>query len=93
MTSSLKFGGVIALSTWLPLHTNFPGQLVQCENKFKTPILQCHGDSDPMVPLDWSKLSVAKMQSMGFTDISFKTYKGLGHSSTEDVRYNLIQLK
>ena len=95
MTSPLRFAGVIALSTWLPLHNNFPGQLASGESKFTTPILQCHGDIDPMVPIEWSKLTVKKMQSMGFNSVVFKTYKGLSHSSTEEVSialYNHLTL-
>jgi len=84
LTSSHKFAGVIALSTWLPLHNKFPAQLVQVENKLKTPVLQCHGDADPMIPHDMGKLTAMKLQSMGFSDIAFKTYKNLGHSSTEE---------
>ena len=92
MTSPLRFAGVIALSTWLPLHNNFPGQLAAGDNKFTTPILQCHGDIDPMVPIEWSKLTVKKMQSMGFTGVAFKTYKGLSHSSTEEVSYSAFNI-
>ena len=85
LTSNLKFAGVIALSTWLPLHHHFPAQLTQVENKFKTPFLQCHGDFDPIVPSDWAKLTVQVLKTMGFSDVSFKVYSGLGHSSTEEV--------
>lgn len=83
LTSQLKFAGVIALSTWLPLHANFPSQLVQADKAL--PIIQCHGDADPMVPHDWGKATVMKLQSMGFNQVDFKTYRGLGHSSTEEV--------
>lgn len=83
LTSQLKFAGVIALSTWLPLHANFPAQLVQADKAL--PIIQCHGDADPMVPHDWGKMTVMKLQSMGFTSVDLKTYKGLGHSSTAEV--------
>ena len=85
LISPKKFAGVIALSTWLPVHHQFPSQLVEAQDKFKTPILSCHGDIDPMVPHDWAKLSVAKLKALGFTDVSFNTYQGLGHSSVEQV--------
>lgn len=80
----MKFAGVIALSTWLPLHHRFPQELAQVDNKFKTPIVQCHGDSDPVVPLEWSKMTVQLLKTLGFSDVAFKTYQGLGHSSTEE---------
>jgi len=40
-----------ALSTWLPLHARFPQELANFDGKLKTPIIQCHGDADPMVIL------------------------------------------
>ena len=49
LTSPIKFAGVIALSTWLPLHARFPHELANFDGKFKTPIIQCHGDADRMV--------------------------------------------
>jgi predicted esterase len=51
LTSPIKFAGVIALSTWLPLHARFPQELANFDGKLKTPIIQCHGDADPMVIL------------------------------------------
>jgi predicted esterase len=86
LSTPYKFGGVLAMSTWLPLHEKFPEKLdTSVANKFKTPILQCHGDFDPMVPLPWAQASVKLTQSLGFTDLKFKTYRGLGHSSSEQV--------
>lgn len=87
LTAKHRFAGVIALSTWLPVQHTFPAQLVQHENKLTTPIIACHGDIDPMVPHEWAKLTVMKLQSMGFANVTFKTYKGLAHSSTEEVGF------
>lgn len=85
LTSSMRFGGILALSTWLPLHSRFPEQLKPCEGLFTTPILQCHGDVDPMVSLGWSQLSMKFLQQMGFSNVRFKVYPGLSHSSSPDV--------
>lgn len=84
LTGSIRFGGVLALSTWLPLHHRFPEHLKQCEGLLSTPILQCHGDIDPMVSIEWSKLSTKFIQQMGFSNIQFKTYPGLSHSSSDE---------
>ena len=84
LTAPYKFAGVIALSTWLPLHHRFPQELTQVENKFKIPIIQCHGDSDPIVPIEWSKLTVELLKKIGFTSVDFKTYRGVSHSSSEE---------
>ena len=58
--------------------------------KFKTPVLQCHGDGDPVIPHLGAASSSQLLQSVGFSDVKFKTYKGLGHSSIEEVFYNEI---
>lgn len=92
LTSSIRFGGVLALSTWLPLHSRFPEQLKQFDGLFNTPILQCHGDMDPMVSLAWSQLSMKFLQQMGFSDVRFKVYPGLSHSSCPDVNIFLFYL-
>lgn len=84
LTSSIKFGGVLALSTWLPLHNRFPDQLKQVENLFATPILQCHGDCDVMVPAKWAQMSSQVLKSLGFSKVDFKMYKGVSHSSSEE---------
>ena len=83
LTTPVRFAGVLALSTWLPLHHRFPSHLKPCDNKFSTPILQCHGDMDPIIPLDWAQLSVKLLQSLNFTDVVFKSYRGMAHSSNE----------
>jgi len=84
LTCGLRFAGIVALSTWLPLHHRFPAQLKQAPGLAQTPILQCHGDADPMVSLAWSQLSVQFVRAMGFSDLRFKVYPGLSHSSCED---------
>jgi lysophospholipase II len=87
LTSSHRFGGIIALSTWLPLHHRFPADLKLIDNKLSTPIIQCHGDSDPMVQLEWSKKSAQLLKTLGFTNVEFKTYRGLSHSSSMEVKF------
>jgi predicted esterase len=84
LTSSMRFGGVLALSTWLPLHHRFPAQLKQCENLASLPIFQAHGDADAVVPFDWSQMSVKALNALGFTDVRFKPYHGLSHSSNDE---------
>lgn len=84
LTAPYRFAGVIALSTWLPLHHRFPQELVQVENKLKTPIIQCHGDSDPIVPIEWSKITVELLKKLGFSSVEFKMYRGVSHSSSEE---------
>lgn len=49
----------------------------------KTPILFCHGDSDPMVLPAWGKSSFDKVKEWGAVDARMKVYKGMQHSACE----------
>ena len=79
LTINKKLGGILALSTWLPLHKEFPDSLKNPE----VPILQCHGDCDPVVPYKWGQLTSTLLKSMA-KDHEFKTFRGLGHSSGDE---------
>lgn len=76
-----KLAGVVALSCWLPLHQKVPTVISEANKTM--PVLQCHGDSDFVVPFEWGRMSEQIMST--FLDKSkykFKVYKGLGHSSS-----------
>ena len=45
LTYPKALGGIIGLSCWLPKHE----QVLQNLNNKDIPVLQCHGDSDPIV--------------------------------------------
>ena len=47
LTGKYKLAGIVALSCWLPLHKTFPGALNSANSE--VPILQAHGDCDPVV--------------------------------------------
>lgn len=48
------------------------------------PIIQCHGDCDPIVPLKWGQLTASILKSFA-KNIELKTYRGLMHSSSDMV--------
>ena len=50
---SQQLAGIIGLSCWLPLSKEYPDAF-NTANK-DIPILQCHGDVDPILPLAWAK--------------------------------------
>jgi len=88
LTSSADkpLAGVVAMSSWLLLARSFPAAL---KGNRETPILQCHGDSDHMVTLEFGQMTASLLKS--FTKNSqFKTYRGMDHSSCpqeiEDVK-------
>jgi len=91
LTGKFKLSGIIALSCWLPLHKTFPGALNTSNSD--VPILQAHGDCDPVVPYRWGQMTSTAMK--GFVkNHEFKTYKGLAHSSgsaeLQDIRQFLV---
>ncbi|RWS24050.1 Acyl-protein thioesterase 1-like protein [Leptotrombidium deliense] len=73
--------GVVAFSCWLPLHKEYPGALSEANKDI--PIFQCHGDSDPVVPLRWGQMS-AELLSRMTSKHQLKVYKGMSHSSSEE---------
>lgn len=81
-TYSKRLAGVIALSCWLPLHAKFPAL---CSEANKTvPVIQCHGDQDFVVPLQWGQLSASMMSKfLDKSSFHFKVYPGLSHSSSK----------
>jgi len=43
------------------------------------------GDRDPVVQVNWGRLSEQLFREMGFQKYSFKEYRGLVHSSNDEV--------
>ncbi|KAK7100816.1 acyl-protein thioesterase 1-like isoform X2 [Littorina saxatilis] len=72
-------GGVVALSTWLPLHKKL---MTDKESKYNktVPILQCHGTHDPLVRFSWGQETSQFISSFN-PNLQFKSYDGMMHSS------------
>jgi len=90
LTTSHTLAGVLALSTWLPLSSTFPKALVSGEKKVNLPILQCHGKQDPLVAIQWGRLSEKLFKSIGFKKYLFKEYDGMVHSSSDEEMKDVI---
>ncbi|MEE6463979.1 hypothetical protein FKM82_006123 [Ascaphus truei] len=85
LTSQQKLAGVVALSCWLPLRSSFPQAATNSANK-EISVLQCHGESDPLVPLMFGSLTSEKLKTIvNPVNINFKKYSGLTHSSCDQV--------
>ena len=63
--------GVIALSTYMPLHEAFAPE--RSVANAKTPIFWGHGTGDPIVPLTRGVASRDLLQSLGY-DVAWHTY-------------------
>ncbi|XP_043573685.1 acyl-protein thioesterase 2 [Chiloscyllium plagiosum] len=74
LTCNYKLAGVIALSCWLPLRKTFPQAVGNNVNK-DISILQCHGEKDLMIPLEFGSSTAAKLKTIiNPENIQFKTY-------------------
>ncbi|XP_050499275.1 acyl-protein thioesterase 1 [Diabrotica virgifera virgifera] len=80
LTYPKKIAGVAALSCWLPLNKSFPAAK---KTEDTLPILQCHGDCDPVVPYKWGQMTASVLKNM-LKDVEFKSYRGLSHSSSDE---------
>eukprot|EP00118_Oscarella_pearsei_P006963 m.32699 g.32699 ORF g.32699 m.32699 type:complete len:220 (+) comp31683_c0_seq2:222-881(+) len=78
LTHGKSLGGVVALSSFLPLHTEFPKA---CGVNKDCPVFQAHGDSDPVVPYQMGLLT-SEVLKLFLTKFDFKTYPGLQHGSS-----------
>ncbi|XP_064604525.1 acyl-protein thioesterase 1-like [Liolophura sinensis] len=80
LTLQKPLGGVVALSTWMPLSKTVP-QLAKSSSNSNIPILQCHGESDPLVQFSWGK-KTHELLSQFNKNCQFKSYPHMMHSSS-----------
>lgn len=85
ITFSETLGGIVGLSCWLPLHKSFPDARKASPS---VPILQCHGEIDPVVPYKIGQLSHCSLKSF-MTNAQFLSYKDLSHSSSQEEMRNV----
>lgn len=67
--------------------------MLQLGNKanMETPILLCHGDSDPIVHPRYGKATFEKLESFGYKYVTYKTYPGLVHSANDQEMLDIAQ--
>lgn len=78
-TQPKAMAGVVGLSCWLPLRSEFPQAAI---GNTGTPILQCHGDCDPIVPYKFGQITSQLVKKFA-GNIEFKTFRGMMHSSCD----------
>jgi lysophospholipase-2 len=79
-----KLAGVVVMSGYLPAASQFK----ITEGLEDTPILHCHGESDPMVVVGMATKSQEMVTSKGAKSYELKTYPGLVHSvSMDEIAY------
>jgi len=93
LTHAEKLGGIIALSTWLPLREYVIKRMNEVNNIYTVrlyihvyfkdnfcPILMGHGTDDQVVPTQWGQKSFELIKEKG-VEIEWKKYSGVQHSS------------
>ncbi|MBN3305893.1 acyl-protein thioesterase 2 [Amia ocellicauda] len=81
LTSQHRLAGVVALSCWLPLHRSFP-QAASGNANQDMAVLQCHGEMDPMIPVQIGEMTAEKLRTLlPPHKVTFSTFPGLMHSS------------
>ncbi len=73
-------GGLLALSTYLPLHDTALSEHTQAS--LKTPILMCHGKGDPIIPLRAGRDSAEQLRALGY-QVQWEEYM-MGHAVCEE---------
>lgn len=76
LTMSEDLCAIISLSGWLPLRNIFHTLV---NRNIPTPILQCHGGRDAIVPLNFAEQSKCKLLELA-TSVEFHKYEEMTHS-------------
>ncbi len=67
----LRLGGILALSTYLPLHASLAAEASAANRDI--PILMCHGRHDPVLPYALGEMSRDLLLSLGYA-VEWKAY-------------------
>ncbi|CAI0629136.1 unnamed protein product [Linum tenue] len=78
-----NLSAVVGLSGWLPCAKRWGKELEgvdgAADRAAALPILLCHGKADDVVSHKYGEKSSHALSSLGFKDVTFKSYSGLGH--------------
>lgn len=77
------FGGILALSTYLPIQEHFEKHKSLVPTK--TPIYMCHGTDDYVIDYSWAEMSRNYIKNdLACPNIKFQTMPHVGHSINEE---------
>lgn len=80
LTAKVKLAGIVALSGYLALSSQFRSLLPSPEVNKQTPIFMGHGDRDQVIHTALGNKSYEMLKEWGY-DVDFKIYPGLQHSA------------
>ncbi|KAL9443029.1 hypothetical protein AB3S75_016398 [Citrus x aurantiifolia] len=80
---SVNLSAIVGLSGWLPcsrtLKSRMEGSREATRRAASLPILLCHGSGDDVVAYKHGERSAQMLNSVGFRDLTFRCYNGVGH--------------
>ncbi|XP_039268646.2 acyl-protein thioesterase 1-like [Styela clava] len=98
LTHKEPLGGLILLSSWLPLREKFSKSQDEFSLVNQTcPIFQGHGEADPIVNIKFGSIThevlhkARKAAGQSDPPVQFNTYKHLGHSSSDQEMKDVLQ--
>jgi len=67
-----RLAGLMALSTWLPLHTSLDREVAANERSQPRdlPVFLAHGSADPMLPIAMGRFSRERLEALGAEEIA-----------------------
>ncbi|KAK6537765.1 hypothetical protein TWF694_010674 [Orbilia ellipsospora] len=78
LTSEMSLGGIVALSSYLPIRNKLPNMITDANRK--TPIFMGHGKVDPLIQHSWGSMSRDILLKQK-CDVEWHEYDGLAHSA------------
>eukprot|EP00927_Polykrikos_kofoidii_P065431 TRINITY_DN61186_c0_g1_i1.p1 TRINITY_DN61186_c0_g1~~TRINITY_DN61186_c0_g1_i1.p1 ORF type:complete len:336 (-),score=36.06 TRINITY_DN61186_c0_g1_i1:403-1314(-) len=76
-----RLAGILSLSAYLPR----PSEVIVSPQALLTPVLQCHGEVDPMVKITAARKTESFLTGVGIHRRDFRAYQNLGHSVNDEV--------
>lgn len=84
LTHSRQLGGIVALSSWLPLHMKFLSNPSMAVIPKSSSIFQCHGLADCVIPHPMGEATHHVLKGLGLDNCEFKSYPNLSHCSGDE---------
>ena len=83
-----QLGGIMALSTFLPLADSLESE--KSDANTAIPILLAHGSADPVVPVDLAYRTQKVLEREGY-EVEWHEYKGMAHGVSEQEIFHLAE--
>lgn len=80
----INLSAIVGLSGWLPCSSTLRSWMGEASPEAQQraahlPVLLCHGLADDVVAYELGEKSVGALTSLGFQNLTFRSYEGLGH--------------